>query len=671
MSSQGELSMQEVFLQKIKEIVLKNLSNENFNTNKLAQEMGLSRSQVHRRLKKINGKSISQLIREIRLEEALRLLNGDVGTAAEISYKTGFNSPTYFNKCFHEYFGFPPGEVKKRFFTEGTIENEFAEEYDLDSVQLPGNAKTSITTGRKFTLNRFFMLIVVVLIVIALSSLLYFLLSNDSFSKTKLSQQDKKISILVLPFKNLSDDPDNLYFADGITEDILNNLYRITSLRVISRTSGEQFRESNLSTRKIARKMHTKYILEGSVRRYGDNIRISAQLIDAYRDDHLWSASFDRKMDDIIGIQDDIALQVASKLKAVLSENEIRKIEKISTQNPKAYDYYLQARFLMNKANSEHRSGFSREGAANCIKYYEKAIAEDENFAEAYAGLANAWFTLSAWKSLPPDEGIPKALKYSYKAIEIDPDCAEAFSILGAYHVWWKRNFEEGGKELRKSVQLNPNSSSARQAYAQYLMITGPIEDARVQINYALEMEPYFWVIQNLNAWIYYFEEKYDKAIVASLLARDLNPDFQKNTWLLFLNYAKSGDGKRAVLTLQAIVKHRPGTEQYVDEIREAYNNLGINGLFTWLIDVNKNKPLSISGINGHPFYLAWWNAILGNQEESVYWLKKYMESKMPLYFFSDLIATNPDFDILRNDPQFLNIIDEMGLTPYHNRKTR
>ncbi len=257
------------------------------------------------------------------------------------------------------------------------------------------------------------------------------------------------------------------------------------------------------------------------------------------------------------------------------------------------------------------------------------------------------------------------------KALELDPNCSEAHAVLGAFLVWGLRDFEEGKKEYETSIRLNPNFATARQGYAQFLMITGPIKDARFHINRAVELEPYFWVVQNLNAWIYYFEEKHDEAIEACILARDLKPNFIENEWLFFLNYAKLGEGEKAVQALQTIVKHHPGTEQYSEEINVAYSKSGINGLFTWLVDVNKNKPIPVQGMSGHPFYTAWWNAILGNREESVYWLEKNMESQRRLYVYFNLIATNPDFDILRNDPRFLKIVDEIGLAPYHKRKAR
>ncbi|MDH5382655.1 MAG: hypothetical protein OEW75_17500, partial [Cyclobacteriaceae bacterium] len=339
------------------------------------------------------------------------------------------------------------------------------------------------------------------------------------------------------------------------------------------------------------------------------------------------------------------------------------------TQNPEAYDNYLRGRFLLHKANSQQRFDFNKEGVMSCLQYFEKAIAADSNFVEAYAGLANAWFNISAWGILPKKEGFPKALALSMKALEIDPDCAEAHAVKGAYHVWAERRFEEGRREFVRSVQLNPNFATTHQWYAQLLMITGPIEQARVHMDLALELEPYFWVVQNLNAWIYYFEEKYDKAMEATISARDLKPDFLENKWLFFLNNVKLGNGEKAMKELQEIIRTYPDTGDYDREIEDAYEKSGINGLFTWIIDINIEKPIPVEGLSGHPFFIAWWYAISGNKEKSVYWLQKNMESNWRLYVYLNLIATNPDFDILRDEPFFLEILDEIGLSSYNTRK--
>ena len=662
-------NLEQAFINQLTEIINFNLKNEQFGVSELAKEMKISRSSLYVKVKTITKKSVSRFISEVRLKKAFEMLESTSLTITEIAYEVGFSSPAYFNHCFHEHYGFPPGEVKKKLITEVIKENEMVDVSHDNPVHPSNDIKKLTDTRNKKSRNKILLMSAVVMAVVALAFIFYHAFENGSFPLHKISQKNKGLSIIVLPFKNLSDNQNNQHFADGIREDILNNLYWITSLRVVSRTSGDQFRASNLSAKEIAQKMDVRYVLEGSVRKEGEKIRISVQLIDAYSDDHLWSTYFDREKNDIFNVQDEIAFKIASKLKTTLSENEIIQIEKNPTQNPTAYDHYLQARFLLHKANSDQRSDFNKVSAMNCIQYYEKAIAEDSTFAEAYAGLANAWFNLSAWGWLPG--GFPKARELCTKALEIDPECAEAHAVLGAFLIWGLRNFENGGKELKTSIQLNPNFATARQWYAQYLMITGPIEEARIQINYALELEPYFWVIQNLNSWIYYFEEKYDKALEACKLAHDYNPYFSSNQWLFVLNYAKLGNGEKMKQQLQSIAKLYSKTDDYSDDIQQAFDKNGIDGLFYWLIDVNKNNPIHVEGMNGHPFFIAWWNAILGNKEEAIYWLEKIKQEKYIPYHYFNLITTNPDFDILRDDPRFLKIVDEIGLASYQNRRAK
>lgn len=659
----GKLNNGEDFISRLKKIVESNFQNEQFGVDELIREMGMSRSNIHRTLKKFTKQSVSHYIRIVRLEKAMQLLNETDESASEIAFRVGFGSPAYFTHCFHEHYGFPPGEVRKRAMNQAG--DKTGHQPPGPGQQYPLSLKEHQGKGMIRKKGILFYVVAVLSGLLLLILLAYMIYVAFSGYREKLAEEKK--SIIVLPFKNFTDNPNYQYFADGITEDILNNLYHIKSIRVVSRTSSDYFRESNRPVKEIARLMKVRYILEGSVRSQENKTRISVQLIDAKNDNHIWSENYDRELTDFLNIQDDIAFQVARNLNAVLSEGEIREIEKNKTQNPKAYDNYLRARFLLHKANSTSRADFEKSGVLNCIPYYEKAIEADSSFSAAYAGLANAWFNLSAWGFLPAYKGFPKARTYSMKALELDPECAEAHAVLGAHYIWGGgRNIPEGSKELKKAVELNPHFATARQWYAQCLMITGPIEEARQQVNRALELEPYFWVVQTLSAWIYYFEKKYGKAVEGCVIARDLNPDFMDNKWLFVLNYAKLGEGEKMLNELQSIIKKYTTDTTYLEEIEAAYSKNGIAGIFAWLIVVNNSKPLPVEGMDGHPFYSAWWNAILGNKDEAVYWLEQSLEYPRLLGHYSNLITTNPDFDILRDDPRFLQVIDKKGLTPYH-----
>ena len=628
------------FLNRLTSIVEANLGDENFGVSELADKLGISRSRLYFRVKSLTQKSVSQFIREIRLNKALELLNQSGLTVSEISYRVGFGSPAYFNKCFHEHFGYPPGEAKRTAPEEDLLEGDLT-----DKTNSKGSAK-------KMTTLKILPFVVIL-----------FLLAWVGYNRMVNHRADE-LSIIVLPFNNLSDDPANEYFADGIREDILNNLYRISTLRVLSNTTAENFRETKLTAREIARLMHVEYVLEGSVRRYNNKVRITIQLIDAKKDDHLWSDNFDRDMTDIIHVQNEIALQVANKLQTVLTENEIREIEKLSTQNPEAYDYYLQARFLLHRANSPQRSGFDAAGVINSVQYYKKAIDADPDFAEAYAGLANATTMLTAW-GIARDTGmVRKTYLLCQKALELDPDCAEAHTIL-ALNYWFRHNFVRAGEEHRKSIALNPNFATARQYYAQYLMLTGPISEARKQVDKALELEPYFWVVKSLDSWIAYFEKDYQKSLEISNVARDLNPNFPMNYWLHFLNYVKLNEDEKAHQQIKEIAKLYSNSDNFSEEIDQSFNENGIDGLFLSMININNNHPIPVDGLSGNPFYTAWWYAILGNREEALSWLEKTLDSQYIPYHYVNLILFHPDFEFLHDEPRFRSVADSLGLSPY------
>jgi TolB-like protein/AraC-like DNA-binding protein/Tfp pilus assembly protein PilF len=642
------------FFGRLREIVEANLSNEKFDVEELAHEAHLSRSAIHRRLRSQGKTNASHFIREIRLQKAREMLLAGSSTVAEVAYKSGFGSPAYFSKCYHEYYGYPPGEERKRPVTNGNHK----------LLLTSGMAYIRKTVGRYSGLKRKLFVILPILAVAVVAFFVVIALNAD--------RRPDDLAILVMPFKNLSGDPDNQYFADGIMEDILNNLNQVSDLRVISRTTAEHFRDTDLTSGEISRKVNARNLLEGSVRRQENRVRVTVQLIDGRKEQHLWSENYDRELTDMLGLQGEIARQVAGRLNALISDGRPGLKSELPTSHPEAWDNYLKARFLLNRSNDINRFDMSREGLMSSLKYYELAIAEDSSFAEAYAGLANAWYTLSAWGFYRPyRDGIEKAVKNFTKALELDPDCAEARSLKGTWLAYPECKFEESKSELETAIDLNPSYATAHQAYAQVLMITGPIELARKHVDIAVELEPYFWVVHNLSAWIYYFEEEYEKGIEACMAARDLNPDFIDNNWLFVLHYTRLGEGEKAAMALRDAFEKYPSLGHLGDEVMNAYYKSGIEGIFEWLIDVNKNRPIPLDGLTGNPFFISWWYSILGDREKALEWLEKTIGEKyVPRHYFN-LITTNPDFDILRGDPRFTTVLEKSGLAAYSTRPPR
>jgi TolB-like protein/AraC-like DNA-binding protein len=662
--------MDQTFIKKLTEIVLANIRDENFGVEKLAEMAGFSHASLHRKIKAITHQDISRFIREVRLRRAMEMLQKNEGTVAEISFRVGFGSATYFNRCFHEYFGYPPGEARRKMSSAmGQINGK--ETIAEPVVSTENKQNEQFASPRKIpNSSKKIIIISGILAAFLLLFVLYFFLVQRSATGNRNEIQEK--SIVVLPFRNLSNDRENQYFADGIMEDILNHLFRVGEIKVVSRTTAEHFRENPMTSPEIAKMLKVNYVLEGSVFRSENKIRIFVQLIDARNDQHILSEKYEGEMSDIFDLQSDIAKKVATVLETVLTREEIGQIKKMPTNSPEAYNSYLKARFLFNKANDVQRVDISSEGLKSSIQYYEKAIMEDSTFALAYAGLANAWYNLCAWGWYQPYYGgIGKARDLSNKALEIDPDCSEAHAVKGACFFYPDRKFKDAEKELLTSLRLNSNYALAHQSYAQLLMITGPIEKSREHMDRVLELEPYFWVAHNLNSWIYYFERKNKEGIEACITGRDINPYSLDNDWLFIIHYTKLGEAEKAAKELKDIFSRYLKTNKYDNEITDAYTRSGIKGLFEWLIDLNINRPVGLEGMNGHPFYLAWWYAILGRKEQSIYWLEKVNKLKYIPYHYFDLITTNPDFDFLRDDQRFIKILEEYGLKPYNGINAR
>ena len=384
------LSMDQVFIGKLTEIVLANLTDVNFNVEKLAKEAGISRVTLYRRVRSIKRQDISQFIRSVRLQRAMEMLQNHEATVSEIAFRVGFGSPTYFIKCFHDYYGFPPGEVRKIVNAE-SLNNLTDGQYGESATYKDLNSKPDVKSlSKRIQYKNILIASFGILSGLLVIYLLYVLVVKDSGIRLEAKYPEK--SIVVLPFKNLTDDSENQYFADGIMEDILNHLFRIKEMKVISRTTAESFRGIPITSPEIARKLNVNYVLEGSVYKSENKIKLFVQLIDARNDQHIMSEKYEDDMTNIFELQSDIAKKIANVLETVLTNAEIGKIERKPTQSFEAYDYYLKARFLLHKSNDVQRLDISKQGLTASIPYYEKAIAADSNFAEAYAGLANAWY---------------------------------------------------------------------------------------------------------------------------------------------------------------------------------------------------------------------------------------------------------------------------------------
>ena len=329
-------------------------------------------------------------------------------------------------------------------------------------------------------------------IILLLAVIGYFLFSKPSVSITEGVTLNR--SIAVMPFVNMSSNQEQEYFSDGLTEDIITQLAKIKSFKVTSRTSVMQYKKNPKSLKEIGKELGVEIILEGSVQRSGDQVRITAQLIKAETDEHLWAESYDRPMKDILSIQREVATAIASVLRATLSENESALLDQTITLNPQAYNLYLKGKFEQDKS--------TRTSLLNAINYFNQAIQLDSGFVKAYSSLANSYLDQSGRGTEDPVKVLPLARKYIDRALELDPNSADVYASLGGWHRN-NFNFKESEKMLRKSLQINPDQDKAIGWLANLLEMTGRSEEALSTYKKNFEKEPsidiYSWSITSYD----------------------------------------------------------------------------------------------------------------------------------------------------------------------------
>lgn len=442
------LNVDQAMINKLAGIVLTNLQDENFGVEKLAKEAGMSRVTVHRKIKSFKGQSVSQFIREIRLQKAIKMLEDNEGNVAEIAFKVGFGSPTYFIKCFHDYYGFPPGEA--RYMKSGEPGDDQAFENSRTGYYKKPDLQTDIKSILKRNHHKNILLV-------SLGILSLFLIINFLF--TPLEPQEK--SIAVLPFRNESFDTINLYFINGIMDRITENLQKIRDLRVPSRNSVEKYRYNNTrSASEIARELGVNYILEGSSQRFGNSFSLVVQLIRARgKEKRLWTRSYYRnirEVEDYFKLESEIAQKIATELKAVISSEERQLIEIIPTASLTADDFYQRGReayskFWISENNSELKEAED---------YYRKALEYDPVFAQAYAGLARIYGNKAYYNTYYSENFLDSVLVLCNLALSLNDKVEEAYIARGNYYL------EKGPKDAatldyKTAIDINPNSWEA------------------------------------------------------------------------------------------------------------------------------------------------------------------------------------------------------------------
>jgi len=454
----------------------------------------------------------------------------------------------------------------------------------------------------------------------------------------------------------MSNDPEQEYFSDGLTEEIISNLSKLKDTNVISRTTSMKYKSTTKDTKTIGKETGADFILEGSVRKAANNLRITAQFIDACRDVHLWAQSFRGTLDDIFDIQEDVSVKIVEALRLQLSSEEKVTLQKRYTDNTEAYQLYLQGLFFWKKRNEQ--------GLTLAIKYFERALEKDPDYALAWAGIADTLSLMGEYTNLSRRDLYQKQMDAIHKALAIDPQLAEAhvsFAISLMLNDW---DWSGAEKEFKLGLQLDPKNATGHHWYAELLLFIGKPKEAFKEIDIAVELDPVSQGILKDKGIFQYYMEQYDEAMETALTTLEIDPGFVPVHRLISLAYTGKGMYEEAInetikwgsltgnkIKTDVALAHIYAVSGQENEARKIIENTGIE------------KMLSSNDYRG----VALVYAALGETDEAFEWLEKsYQKHEESLCS----IGIDPKFDSIRDDPRFNVILKKVGLSSKSSLKS-
>jgi len=495
--------------------------------------------------------------------------------------------------------------------------------------------------------------IYVVVVAAALSAALFFVGRYTAPNRPITNGLPEK-SIAVLPFENLSEDKANAYFAEGMQDEILAHLSKIADLKVVSRTSTQKYKSAPGDLREIARQLGVANVLEGSVQKAADQVRVNVQLINALNDAHLWGDIYDRKLTDIFAVESDIAKTVADTLQARLTGAEKQLITAQPTSDLTAYELYLKGRVLWEKRGGEN--------LRQAIAFYEQAIALDPNYALAYAGLAETYVILPFYTTTAPLEALPKAKAAALKALQLDDKLAEAHSGF-ARVLSYDFDMAASISEFQRAIALNPNYATAHQWYGrQPLAACGRFDEAIAEGKRAIELDPLSPVINTDLGHTLINAHRYDEAIAQLRKTLGIDPTFYYAHDTLGIAFQLKGD-------MPAAIAEYTKAQQLTD------NNLGSRVLLAAAKAQSGDKEAAVQmlaeleELSQNRYVRAFWRAVLylslGNRDEAIRWLEQGVagHEETDIIF----IKVDPMLDPLRGDPRFEALVQKV-LAPKNSR---
>ncbi len=455
-------------------------------------------------------------------------------------------------------------------------------------------------------------------------------------------------SLAVLPLESLSSDAAQDYFADGMTDELISDLGQISALRVISRTSMMVYKRTRKPLPQIARELNVDAVVEGTVLRSGDQVRITAQLIEAAADKHLWSQSYEGELRDTLTLQKKVARAIADQIRINLNQQEQATLKRVRIVNPKAYEPYLKGRYFWNKRTAD--------GLKVALTYFTQAIDEDPQYAQAYSGLADTYALLGDWQYavMTPKEALPRAKAAAIKALELDSALSEAHNSLAFCLDVFEWDFDSAGKEFRRAIELNPGYATAHHWYAWHLSVSGRHDEAIVEMRKAEDLDPLSLIIKADLAELLLIAHSYDESIRQSRKTIEMDPNFPLAHNQLGLAYLQKHMYDEAVEELQKGVRLSGGSPTCIANLARAYVATGKRSEAVKLLG-----DLKARSSQGHPdtSELAVIYASLGDTDQAMNSLEKAYQER-----FNPSVLLRPGFDPLRSDPRFEDLVRRIGL---------
>jgi TolB-like protein/DNA-binding winged helix-turn-helix (wHTH) protein/Tfp pilus assembly protein PilF len=454
-------------------------------------------------------------------------------------------------------------------------------------------------------------------------------------------------SLAVLPLESLSSDASQDYFADGMTDELISDLGQISALRVISRTSVMTYKHARKPLPQIARELNVDAVVEGTVLRSGDQVRITAQLIQASTDKHLWSQSYEGELRDTLALQNQVARAIADQIRINLNPQEQAALKTVRVVNPQAYESYLKGRYFWNKR--------SADGLKVALAYFHQATDEDPNYAQAYSGLADTYALLGDWQYavMTPKEALPKAKAVATKALELDSALGEAHNSLAFCLDGFDWDFDSAGKEFRRAIELNPGYATAHHWYAWHLSLLGRYDEAIPEMRKAESLDPLSLIINADLAELLVLAHSYDQSIQQSRKTIEMDSNFALAHIQLAQAYLAKHMNEEAVAELQKAVQLSGGSPTSIANLARAYVATGKRSEAQKLLsDLKKrSSPSSSYAAEISVIYAA-----LGDTDQAMNWLEKGYEER-----FNPGVLLRPGFDPIRSDPRFEDLVRRIG----------